>query len=97
MGGSVERPIVTEVEIIEEKNIGKGLKGFSFKTPKGSLKICESITGAIVGDTFAEVKKDIKAASIITIRKQIEDAKETLKSGSRQNMTNERFFTFYKY
>ena len=60
MGGRVNAPMLTEVDVIEEKSVGKGIKAFSWKTPKGSIRISESETGAIVGDSFEDVKNDIK-------------------------------------
>ena len=94
MGGSVNRPMITEVEIIEEKPIGKGFKAFSFKTPKGTTIIAESITGAIVGQSFKEVKKDVAEATKKVMNEQIEEGKEKLKYGT--HMSNDEFFSLYK-
>lgn len=96
MGGSVHQPIVTEIEPIEEKKIGKGLKAFSFKTPKGNLRIAESITGAIVGDSFKEVIADVKVASKKVMMEQIENGKKMLSSGSVKHYSNQKFFQLYK-
>lgn len=62
MGGVSYHPIKTEVEIIEEKTIGKGVKAFSFKTPRGTIRIAESLTGAIVSNSFEDARKDVKSA-----------------------------------
>lgn len=96
MGGSVHQPIITEIDPIEEKKIGKGFSAFSFKTPKGTIKIAESITGAIVGDSFKEVIADVKAATKKVMMEQIKEAKKTL-AGSCKHFTNEKFFQMYKY
>ncbi len=96
MGGRVDSAVSTEVKIIEEKQIGKGFYGFSFKTPKGTLKIAESITGAIVGDSFEEVISDIKNAPLKIIKQQIEDVKRELKKGC-QRLSNQDFFKLYTY
>jgi hypothetical protein len=97
MGGNVNRPIITEVPIIEEKEIGKGFKAFSFMTPKGTIRIAESITGAIVGDSFEQVMKDISAASLEVCKKQIEEAYATLAKGNSLFYSNGDFFRYYKY
>lgn len=96
MGGQVHTPIITEVEPIEERPIGKGMKAFSFKTPKGSLRVAESETGAIVGDTFEEVIADVKTASKGMLQDQIADARATI-AGECKNLTNEEFFNLYNY
>lgn len=97
MGGDVHYPITTKVEVIEEKPVGKGFKAFSFQTAKGTLRIAESITGAIVGDSFSTVTKDISEGSKAVMNRQIEDAKRILKSTSREDLSNKKFFEMYKY
>lgn len=97
MGGDVNYPITTKVEVIEEKAVGKGFKAFAFKTAKGTLRIAESITGAIVGDNFKDVRKDISAGSKAVISRQIAEGKEILKSTSRKDLSNKKFFEIYKY
>lgn len=92
MGGNVNRPISTEVKIIETKKL-KGINFFSFKTPKGTLKVCEAKTGGIIADDFEDLKANIKGCSQTFLQKQIKDAKpEYIKY-----MTNEEFFSMYKY
>ncbi len=97
MGGNVHQPIVTEIGYIEEKNIGKGLRAFSFQTPKGTIRIAESITGAIVGDSFEAVKADVKEASKKVMMEQINEGKAMLESGSVKRYSNKKFFEIYKY
>jgi hypothetical protein len=97
MGGVCNYPITTEVKIIEERAIGKGYKAFSFKTPKGTLRIAESTTGGIVADTFDELIKDVKAATKSDIQDQIKAARETLKSPDCKKLSNEEFFQLYRY
>ncbi len=95
MGGNVHQPIVTEIGYIEEKNIGKGFKAFSFKTPKGNFRIAESTTGAIVGKSFDEVKADVKSASKKVMTKQIEEGKEMIKGV--KPCSRKKFFEMYRY
>lgn len=96
MGGSVWRPMVTKIEPIEERSIGKGMKAFSFKTPNGTLRIAENVTGAIVGDSFEEVTKDVREASKDALSKQIKDANELL-SKSCTHVDTDEFFKKYNY
>lgn len=97
MGGYVDRPMSTEIEIIEERRIGKGFKAFSFKTPKGTLKIAESITGALVGDSFEAVISDVKGTTKKIIEQQIVDAKNILHERGKHQQSPEEFFKHYKY
>ena len=96
-GGRVNAPMITEIEMIEEKKVGKGIKAFSWKTLKGSIRISESETGAIVGNSFEDVINDIKEAKPSVIKEQMRDAKEILSSGCSKYMSNEEFFNLYKY
>lgn len=95
LGGNVMPPIVTEVGYIEEKNIGKGFKAFSFQTPTGSIRIAESVTGAIIGSSFEEVMADVKNASKKFMKKQIEEAKKTVATYPK-HLTPEQFFKMYR-
>lgn len=95
MGGNVHRPISTEVEASELYSASKGIKLFTFKTPKGTTKVCEAETGAIVGDSLKEVMADIKEAKKSVMVEQIREAHELLKNF--KNMTHDEFFKLYNY
>ncbi len=95
MGGNTNAPIATAVKPVQEKNVGKGFAAFSFLTPKGTLRIAESSTGAIIGDTFEGVKKDIKEGSKEVMQKQIADAKVMVKKAVKLEPTE--FFKLYNY
>jgi len=97
MGGRVNAPMTTEIDMIEEKEVGYGVKAFSWKTPKGSIRISESETGAIIGDSFEDVMNDIKETTPQMVAKQMNDAKGLLHSGCAKEMTNEKFFQLYNY
>lgn len=43
IGGNVHTPMITEIDAIEERELSKGIKAFSFKTPKGTIRIAESL------------------------------------------------------
>ncbi len=97
VGGSSLSPMVTEIEPIEEKPIGKGFYAFSFKTPKGTLRIAESRTGSIIASTFKEARNDVRASTRLVIEDQLNKAKKDLESGSALVMTSEEFFEKYSY
>ena len=78
MGGDVNAPIMCEVEILGEYDLGKDYIGWLFATPSGKTFVAESITGAIVGNTLEDVRKDIEEADLKIMEKQIEDAKVML-------------------
>ena len=95
MGGNVNSPIATKIGYIEEKAVGKGFYAFSFLTAKGEIRIAESITGAIVGNSFDEVRKDIKESKKKVMLQQIEEAKEHSKNV--MHLSKEAFFERYRY
>ena len=96
-GGNVHAPMITEIDVIEERELSKGINAFSFKTPKGNIRIAESLTGAIVGDSFEDVSEDIRTGDDDIIIKQLLDAAKVLKGGNSKWMKNEEFFKMYKY
>jgi hypothetical protein len=95
MGGDVHQPIKTEVDAIEVKSIGKGFHGVSFKTPKGTIRIAEKVSGAIVGDTFEEVRKDIAEGDVKIMKKQVHEGLE-MRNKARM-LSNQEFFELYRY
>lgn len=96
MGGNVWQPIFTDVKVIEEQNCGKGFTFFSFKTPRGTIKVCESTTGAILGDSFSEMRSSIKEATKKRLTKQIEEGRKQMLT-DRHDLNNEEFFKMYKF
>lgn len=97
VGGSVHQPIITEVEVIEEKRIGKGFKAFSFKTPTGTTRIAESVTGAIVAASFDEVIRDVAQSKKVVILEQIAESAKMLQSGTVKHYAPKEFFKLYKH
>ena len=87
-------PITTKVDVIEEQEIGKGYKAFSFKTPKGIL-IAEFIIGAIIGEDWNEVKADIIHTPKSVIKKQIKLSQQELNRGSKSYFLNQ-FITLHE-
>jgi hypothetical protein len=94
MGQNPNRPISTEVEVIEEKIIND-IALFSFKTGKGTIRIAEAITGGIVGNSFEEVENDLISADAEVVKKQLKSAEA--QSNSSEKMSNDQFFSLYTY
>lgn len=96
MGGEVNQPITTEVDFIEEKDLGKGIKAFSFKTVKGTLKIAESRTGGIVADSFEQLIEQIKDSTKKELNDQLDRAQLVVDKATK-HLSNEEFFKLYRY
>lgn len=94
MGGNTNRPVATCVEVIEEKQTGK-ITLFSFKTPKGAIRVAEKLTGAIVGDSIESVEKDLLNSDPKLIEDQLQQAK--LYSEQAETLDSEAFFSLYRF
>jgi hypothetical protein len=94
MGGNVNEAISTEVTIIERRMIN-GFNFFTFKTPRGSIKVCDAQTGGVIADSFEELEKNIEGLSKEFLQSQIDGAKERFPN--MREMTNEEFFGMYLY
>ena len=79
MGGDVNAPIMCEVEILGEYDLGKDYTGWLFVIPSGKTFVAESITGAIIGNTLEMVREDIAEGNPQVMEQQINDAKEIVK------------------
>jgi len=78
LGGDCRAPIVVEIDVAGEYDLGLGYSGWLIISPNGKTFVAESETGAIVGNTITEVRQDIATADPEIIRKQIENAKITV-------------------
>lgn len=78
-GGNVNYILATTVECESAVDLGKGFKGHLVKVPgTRKTRVAEAITGAIIGDTLAAVRSDVKKATKAVMDKQIADAKHAL-------------------
>lgn len=94
MGGNVNQPMCTIVPVLERKNI-EGFDFFSFQTPKGTIKICEAQTGAIIASSFEEVFENIEGVPKEVLQGQIDLGKHLAETADKK--TNEEFFKSYRY
>ncbi len=94
MGGDTWPPAFTLIEPLEIRTIN-GIEFYSFQTPKGSLPVCEGITGGIVANSFEELEENIWGFSETVLRQQIEREKKA--AAKAEEMSNEQFFRYYKF
>jgi hypothetical protein len=94
MGGNVHSPITTEIDLIEEREI-KGIPFFTWKTPKGSVKLSEGITGAIVADGFDGLLGAISGCSKQFLKDQLQEGIAMFEHPIA--LSNDEFFKAYTY
>ncbi len=94
MGGNTRTSIATAITPIETREFS-GIPLFSFITPRGTIRIAEGVTGAIVGNSFEEVENHILSASLDTIIEQLRSARKNRDEAKVLN--NKDFFNLYKY
>lgn len=92
--GRVEHPIATEVEVINERQIGKGLSAFSCRTSTGKKFVALSINGKIVGKTFSSATNRIKAMRKIHYLHELIRAEKDSKRA--KTVTKREFFKYCK-
>ena len=84
MGGDVHAPVGTELEVGEKIDLGKGYFGYLVVSPiSGNTHVAEAETGAFVGDSINDVRKDIEEADEKMMAEQIAAARERLKKVRR--------------
>jgi hypothetical protein len=83
MGGDVNAPVFCDVPVDGPFDLGKGYEGFLAVSPSGRTFVAESITGAIVGSTVAEVRKDVTTADEAIMKEQIAEAQKRVRRAER--------------
>jgi len=77
MGGDVNAPLGTLVEVGELFDLGQGYQGYLVANPNtGTTYVAEVQTGAIVGPDLQTVRQDIEEADPKTMAAQIGKAME---------------------
>jgi len=95
MGGDVNAPITTKVTVKGDPiDVGHGITVFEVVSPKGQTFIVETKTGAFVGSTIEQVKKDVSAADPKVIKDQLKQAVERFKKAKR--LTPEQFWSCFR-
>lgn len=81
MGGDVNAPIMTEVEVGDPVLLDHDVKVYCVTSPSGENFMAEGHTGAFVGkwDDLAEIINDVANASPEVLEKQFDTARERVK------------------
>lgn len=80
MGGDVNGHVGVDVEVGEKIELGAGYYGYVVASPlTGKTFVAESETGALVGPSIEEVRKDIETGDTGVMADQIADAREQMK------------------
>lgn len=90
MGGNVNAPIATKVEVSGPFDLGGGFEGYLAVSPKGMIHVVEAETGAFIGTNIDKVKADVAAGDPTIMRKQITDAAKEFKKAN--HITAEEFW-----
>jgi len=94
MGGDVNAPISTEIEVGEKVDLGKGIGGYLVCSPSGKTFVAEATTGAFIGGSIEQVKSDIADATPEIMQEQLVAAKRRAKSA--EPMKKEKFWGMFK-
>ena len=93
MGGDCWSAIIAEVECSEEVDLGRGIKGRVAVSPLDfKVYICESETGAIIGNEMTAVLEDIRVADEAVMAKQMEVENRLKNSKKKIKMVDFYFF-----
>lgn len=78
MGGDVNGPVGTDIEVGEEFDLGKGMKGHVITNPiNGQTYVVEATTGGIIGPSLEEVRSDVTNAEPAVMAEQLAEAAQT--------------------
>lgn len=94
MGGDVNAPIATEVEVGEPIHLDHGIIVYLVPSPKGEIFIAESTTGAFVGTSLEDVRQDVATANPQEMQGQLAKAKERVKRATV--MDKEKFWARFR-
>lgn len=74
MGGSVWQPVKTEWTVEGSFALERGYKGYLAIAPNGTTYVIEGKSGALIGPSIEEVKKDVKSGNPEVMKEQIANA-----------------------
>lgn len=74
MGGDVNQPIGVDVEVTEPIDVGCGMSVYAVVAPDGRMAIAEATSGAIVGQSLAQVRQDVAAGDPEVMAEQVASA-----------------------
>jgi hypothetical protein len=77
MGGNVNAPLGTTIEVGELYDLGQGYQGYLVANPKtGTAYVVEAQTGAIIGPDLETVRQDVKEGDPKVMAEQVGKAME---------------------
>ena len=95
MGGDVNQPIATEVEVGEAIDIGHGYKAYVVVSPSGVTHVAEAITGAFIeGSSIEAVKESVSGGDPKLMKQQIEYART--QSAKARTLNPEDFWSKFE-
>ena len=95
MGGPVRQPVKTDVDPTSgPHDLGQGYEGYIITTPTGNTRVAEAITGALVGDTLDDVRRDVANANPETMRDQVAAAAQHFRNA--KTLTPAEFWRLMK-
>jgi hypothetical protein len=74
MGGKVHYVLACKIKCTGPHDLGKGYKGYVATAPSGDTVVAEATTGAIVGSSLRQVRKDIETGDPAVMRQQVKQA-----------------------
>jgi len=95
MGGDVNAPIATKLEVGEPFDLGGGFEGYLVVSPAGKTHVVESETGAFVGTSIDDVKADIAAGDPAIIRLSTSRVLDQRRNGPKIADTSTRRLGLY--
>lgn len=75
MGGYCNYALACDLPVSRPCALGHGVKGYLITAPNGSTFVAEATTGAFVGSSLKDVRKDMRGTTRAVARKQIAQAK----------------------
>ena len=95
MGGPVRQAVKTDVESTSgPHDLGHGYEGYVITTPAGNTRVAEATTGALVGDTLDDVRRDVADASPEAMRDRVAAAADHVRTA--KTMTPAEFWRLMK-
>ena len=95
MGGPVRQAVKTNVEPTSgPHDLGQGYEGYLITTPTGNTRVAEATTGALVGNTLDDVRRDVANANPETMRDQVNAAAKHARSA--RTLTAAEFWRLMK-
>ena len=93
MGGEVNGPVATDIDVGERVELGKGFYGYVIVGPKHTV-VVEETSGAVVGNVLEDVRHDIETGEQHTMDDQVAWA---IQQRERADvLSNDEFWRIYR-